>query len=585
MKKTNYSMKLFLFRTFASLIVFVLIILTLCISINFSKTIRKTSYEKYESIFQQSSQQLSNSFYNIATTAAVLNNSPELISAVNLSLHGSTQYTRLQNETLVQKLLTSASYYSAYVKNICIYKEQKTFFMHDSDLSLTPSQIENQPWFHIMYDQNKDHLIVPYGKDNYLFIQFFQKTLHESSPGLLLFVLDNQLLENCLKNIASKNEAIICAYDTNQTLLYTNLSDKSDFLKNHLNELATTTSGEKLSLDKTSYLLIKETNAFADWTLVSLVPSVFALQSLIPLYLKIVPLVLLILFFSIYLSFILSRYITKPLEPLLQSMQLSSKGNFAFELYSTKISEINTLISGYDNMLHKISRLIQQIQQIEKEKRKTELEILQAQISPHFIYNTLNSIRWLALMENSPKIAEIISSFSTLLQIINKHPTEFITVEEELTEVSCYLDIMKFRYNTTLEVLWEIEEQTRSYKTLKLIIQPLVENCFYHAFSSSEYTGKIIIRCFQKEHTLFIQVEDNGSGFSYDSNSIPISASDGHHNIGLANIHNRLQLWFGEEYGLALTSTPGYGTIVTLSQPILLQEKEESHDTNIDCRR
>lgn len=574
MKRKINSLRTYLFQNFASLFVLFLIVLTFCISADFSKTVHKMNYDKYESVFQQSNQQLSLIFNDVSTLAAVLDNNPELISAVNLSLHDESQYARLKNETTVQNILVSSSYYASYVKNICLYKEGKIFSMHDSYSGFSSSQVEDASWFEDIKEGRQNHIILSTSKNMYIFVCSFQNKLHETSPGIMMIFFDSKLLKDCLDNIANDKGTIICAFDSDQTLLYSRNDSDYDFLQNHIEELIQSQSGEKLRLDKTTYLFTKETNTFSGWTLVSLVPNSITLQNLIPLYLQILPLVLLILGLSIYTTFLLSRNITRPLNPLLKSMKHSSQSDFSFQPYQTRIEEINTLIYGYDEMLHQISELIQKIQIIEKEKRKTELEILQTQISPHFIYNTLNSIRWLALMQDSPKIADVISSFSTLLQITSSHPTEFITVDEELKEVSCYLDIIKFRYNANVQIVWEVEETVRSYKTLKLIIQPLVENCFCHAFSSAP-TGTLTLRCYKKEEALVLEVEDDGIGFVCESSELPISHSDGHHNIGLRNIHNRIKLWFGEAYGLTITSSPGHGTKVTLTEPLLTEEKEE----------
>lgn len=575
MPKKTHSLKTLLFKTFTAILALILIVITVSISANFSKTVSRMSYDKYDSVFQQSSQQLSMIFYNVSIMAAVLDNSPELISAVNLSLHGSSQYSRLQNESMVQKLLTSASYYSSYVKNIYLYKEGKVFYMHDSYSPLSPATVENQHWFQDILSGDMEQTVISYDSKNYIYARPFQNTLHEAAPGVMIIFLDSSLLKHCLDNVGDEKGTLICALDKNQSLIYTQDIESKNFLTKYRNQLMSSLSGEKIRLNRQTYFLTKETNSFSGWTLVSLVPSGIILQNLWPLYLQILPLFLLILGLSTWLIYVISRAITRPLLPLLQSMKQSSQGDFSFLPYQTRIEEINTLVYGYDDMLRRISQLIVRIQTIEKEKRKTELEILQTQISPHFIYNTLNSIRWLALMQDSPKIAEIISSFSTLLQIASSHPNEFILVKEELQEVSCYLDIMKFRYNAPIQVSWEVEDQTLKLETLKLIIQPLVENCFSHAFSDTGKGGSIWIRSYLEGAYLIFEIEDNGRGFLLEGSSLPRSSGEGHHNIGLSNIQSRLRLWFGDHCGLTIHSTPGQGTLVTLRQPVQYPEKKE----------
>ncbi len=585
MKQRTHSLQTILFRYFASIIVLVLLILTVSISANFSRATRTSSYDKYQNILKQSNLQLSSAFWSFATEAAALDYNPELISSVNLALHSSNAGIRLQNRYNIQKLLVSASSYSSYIKNIYIYKEDTVFFMNDSIIPSFSTHLKEMPWLTQLLNQETDRVIIPYGQKYFIYARPFQRTLHEPSPGAIIFFFDSKFLQSCLENVEDDAETLLCVFDEDNTLLYVHNEEYRRFLSNQMEKLSSSPSGQEILLDGTSYFCTKEINEFSGWTLVSLVPTSIILKGLMPFYLQILPLVLLILGLSIYLAFILSRRISQPIEPLLKSMEQSSSGDFTFQPYQTKIQEINTLITGYDEMLHRISTLIHHIQKIEKDRRRTEMEVLQAQISPHFIYNTLNSIRWLALMQNSPKIAEIIFSFSSLLELASSHPSELITVEEELQISSHYLDIMNFRYNGMIQITWDVEPTVRQYKTLKLVIQPIVENCFCHGFSSAADRGVITISCRREENILIFNILDNGAGFSWDSRELPpSSATEGHHNIGLANVRNRIQLWFGENYGLTITSAPGKGTNVLLTQPILAEETEELYDTDYDRR-
>ncbi|HIV12385.1 MAG TPA: sensor histidine kinase [Candidatus Pullilachnospira stercoravium] len=581
MKKRKFSMTGILFLSFSGMIFFFLLLITFCVSANFSQTFRESSNEKYENLFDQANGQLSMVFYNMSTLSAVLDNSPELISAINLSSRGNNTYERLQNEALAQKMLMSASNYYPYIRNITILKNGNRFSMTSSDLPPIPELSEDSSVFEALISGEKEHLVLSAeDSGSYLYIRAFQRTRIEPSPGILIVELQADFLNQCLESVASDDGAVILAFDAKQQLLYTNRTDDSDFLQEQIPLLASTASGEQVSLGKESYLLTRKTNAFSDWTLVSLVPASASARILYPIYLQILPLFAAVLAVCLLLTFLLSRLITHPFRPLLSSMRRALTGDFSFRPYATRVTEIDTLISGYSRMVARINSQIEEIQRIEKEKRKTELEILQTQISPHFIYNTLNSIRYLALMQDSPRIAEIIGSFSSLLQLTSSHPNELILLSDELQEVSCYIDIMKFRYNAPLRIRWEIQENTRQLKTLKLILQPLVENCFCHAFPQPTDEGQIIIRSRTGQGQLILEIEDNGKGFSHTGPGLPASSGNRHHNIGLTNIQKRIRLWFGDGCGLTIRSLPGQGTLVTLTQPIL----EEQETTSVEIQ-
>ncbi|WP_394915111.1 sensor histidine kinase [uncultured Robinsoniella sp.] len=575
MHKKTYSLMKILFTSASGIIILILATVSISITTYFTDIFHQMSTTKYEEVFEQANEQLSMIFYDVATLGSILENNSELTGAVNLSTSHPNQFTRLQNESKVQQLLATSSNYYKYIRNIYLYKNEKVFFIHDSFSPINYTALRDERWFQDVLEGKKDQVILTYDENYFIYAQSFCRTLISKSPGVLLVLLDASLLQNCLKNINGNNGVIISAFDSRNTLLYTQNTSKQDLLENHLTNLNDYDTGAHIKLKNTTYILAKQINPFTNWTLVSLTPKDATRKDLYPIYQQIVIIVLLALLISMILTFFLSRVFTRSFTPLIRSMERSAKGDFTFDPYTSQIAEINVLIDGYDDMLHRISDLISRIKNIEEEKRKTELEILQAQINPHFTYNTLNSIRWLALMQDSPQIAEMISSFSTLLQITSSHPNEFILVEQELQEVSCYVDIMKFRYNASIDILFEAQEKTKKCKTLKLLIQPLVENCFYHAFSDASDYGRIVIRAYLSEDALIYEVEDNGEGISFDGCQLPSSLAEGVHNIGLTNINKRIQLWFGEKYGITFHSELHIGTKVIVTQPIQTETVKE----------
>lgn len=575
MHKKTYSLMKILFTSASGIIILILATVSISITTYFTDIFHQMSTTKYEEVFEKANEQLSMIFYDVATLGSILENNSELTGAVNLSTSHPNQFTRLQNESKVQQLLATSSNYYKYIRNIYLYKNDNVYFIHDSFSPINYSAVMEERWFQDVQEGKKDQVILTYDENYFIYAQSYCKTLISKSPGVLLVLLDASLLQNCLENINGNNGVIISAFDSKNTLLYTQNTSKQDLLENHLTNLNAYDTGAHIKLKNTTYILAKQINPFTNWTLVSLTPKDATKKDLYPIYHQIVLIVLIALLISMVLTFFLSRVFTRSFKPLIRSMERSAKGDFTFDPYTSQVAEINVLIDGYDDMLHRISDLISRMKNIEEEKRKTELEILQAQINPHFTYNTLNSIRWLALMQDSPQIAEMISSFSTLLQITSSHPNEFILVDQELQEVSCYVDIMKFRYNASIDILFEVQEQTRRCKTLKLLIQPLVENCFYHAFSDATDYGRIVIRAYLSADALIYEVEDNGEGISFEGCQLPLSTAEGIHNIGLTNINKRIQLWFGEKYGISFHSELHIGTKVIVTQPIQTETAKE----------
>jgi two-component system sensor histidine kinase YesM len=199
-------------------------------------------------------------------------------------------------------------------------------------------------------------------------------------------------------------------------------------------------------------------------------------------------------------------------------------------------------------------------------KRKSDIESLQAQINPHFLYNTLDSIIWLAANKKSREILKMTSALSSLLRIGISKGESFIFIKEEIEHIKSYLTIQKMRYNEKLDFTIEVDKSVLELKTLKLILQPLVENSIYHGIKNKEGTGLIEVKCLAaQDHVVFI-VKDNGAGMDEDRIQ-EVFYSSNQAGIGISNVKNRIRLHYGEAYGLTCHSVINEGTTIELRIP------------------
>lgn len=274
---------------------------------------------------------------------------------------------------------------------------------------------------------------------------------------------------------------------------------------------------------------------------------------------------------ALLLAYLLSDAITRPITALEKSMKEVEKGNFehaALEVCAE--NEVGRLSQSFNIMTEEIQNLMEQSRHEQRIKRKYELKALQAQINPHFLYNTLDSIIWMAEWGKTQEVVQMTSSLARLLRRSISNEREVVTVAEEVEYTQDYLTIQKMRYKDKLEYEILVEQEISQEGIVKLILQPLVENAIYHGIKYKEGKGMIRIRGFRQEDRIVLQVEDDGSGMDEETlthifeKHTKDTKSNG---VGLKNVNERLQLYYGTEYGLKYESKIGEGTTATVILP------------------
>jgi len=283
---------------------------------------------------------------------------------------------------------------------------------------------------------------------------------------------------------------------------------------------------------------------------------------------------------AILLSYVLSRGLSKPIARLIRSMRNVEKGQFEAIVPYEREDEIGQLERSYSKMVLRLESMIQSIEENERQKRHAELYALRARIQPHFLYNTLNSIRMLAMLQQSHKIAHLIQSLNKLLYANMKLDTELVTLSEEVELLQSYARLMDLRFDGVFQMEWRIEERVRAAVLPPMLLQPLLENAIFHGSKGLDriLTIRIVAELDpQDERLLLISICDDGNGFASDEHSITQTLSEqqgeqGH--IGLQNVQDRIRLRFGEAYGVSLLRENGL-TIAAVTLPFRQSEDEE----------
>jgi two-component system sensor histidine kinase YesM len=293
-------------------------------------------------------------------------------------------------------------------------------------------------------------------------------------------------------------------------------------------------------------------------------------------------LILIILLFLVFTVFFFRDMII-PVNKLIKQMQLVERGNFNANIEVKGNHEIYRLGQSFNKMVYKINHLITERDLKERARSKAELEALKSQINPHFIYNTLNSIRLMAMIAKVDSITNMTNAFMKLLGASFSKDDALTSVRMEMEYLQNYIYIMKVRYGDKFDALFEIPENIMEAFILKLILQPILENAILHGVSGLEGKGSIRITGQRSQDDLLFEISDNGVGISPEQIKRLLSEDcrnpKGFNSIGIMNVDKRIKLYYGNRYGLTIESVSGEYTKVKILLPLILENgKEEPED-------
>ena len=387
--------------------------------------------------------------------------------------------------------------------------------------------------------------------------------------GTILVEVPVSYLDNLLLPFEN-DSGILYVLEDSQRILYSSRSDDSLLISENLST-ALRQKLSSVSINHTDFLLTQMPSSQHGLSIATLITkdSVFRESSeVIQLFILAFFLVIAATVFGIIF---LTHTFTRNILSLNQAVSRFGKNaDFYINLPIHSADEIGQLTSGVIDMSHRIKTLLEEIQKEEEEKRILEFNSLQSQINPHMIYNTLNTITWLAEAQNIYNIQEVSSSYAHLLRSLSNQGS-FVTIKQEISYLQAYINIKKYNLLCTVQTDFQVDPATYNCRILKLLLQPIVENAMIHGFSGCLDDCLINISiCLEKE-MLFIDISDNGNGMSEEKIHTVLQGAESDKNtflrIGVHNIIERLRLQYGEQASFSIISAPGCGTTVSLSFP------------------
>lgn len=360
-------------------------------------------------------------------------------------------------------------------------------------------------------------------------------------------------------------------YHPQQNLIYSALSNE-----NNKAEIQYDDGTHTESFEGQDRIVVVKTVGYTGWKIVSVIPEDNLYQNwnrVNMVWLTVLAIGILML---IFVNQYLSMKITQPIRRLENSVK-QLELQYPEKIYVGGSEEIQHLGKTIRSMVDQMRKLMDDVVREQEEKRKSELDALQSQINPHFLYNTLDSIIWMVESERYEEAVDMVTALANLFRISLSQGKNIITIKEEFQHAKNYSSIQKVRFKNKFQVDFILDEKLEKYLTIKLIIQPLLENAIYYGVEAMDGDGEILVMGYEKEGDIYIDIVDNGIGMPPEQ--VEHLLTDGNYErkrkrgsgIGLRNVDQRIKLYFGQDYGLRIKSEPDVGTKITIHLPMKLE--------------
>ena len=455
--------------------------------------------------------------------------------------------------------------------------------------------VTEQRWFTDALEKLENiHFSTPHVQnlfDNYSFRYYWVVSLSQaveltdhanSEIGVLLVDMNYSSIERLLQKANTKADDTYCylmdsngeiIYHPKQKLIYNNLYEE-----NNIAAISYDDGSVEEEFHGEKRIVTVKTVSYTGWKLVRVVPMGVFEMGISDMRLVVILFVALAMLMIIVINQLVSARIAMPLKKLNDSVKDWESGNMNPDIYVGGSLEVEHLGMTLRSTVEQLRQLMDDIVKEQEKKRKSELDALQSQINPHFLYNTLDSIVWMIEGERYQDAVFMITQLASLFRISLSRGKTIISIADEIKHAKNYMNIQKVRYKNSFSVEFDIDEEIMQCCTVKLVIQPLLENAIYYGVEGMDGDGEIKVKGYRKDQDIYIEVSDNGFGMPQDvvgallteNERVPKKGSG----VGLINVYNRIRLRFGNAYRLEIESIPDEGTIVRIHLPYVIYSSE-----------
>lgn len=396
--------------------------------------------------------------------------------------------------------------------------------------------------------------------------------------GVLLVDMNFSGIEQLFKKSNAIGESgYIYLVDSSGNIIYhprQKLIDSGIVMENNTEAASYEDGSVREVFKKEKRIVTVKTIGYTGWKIVYVTPISAFNMSLYQTRYFVILIISIMMLIMIFVNQFVSAQIAKPIKRLDNSVKGLENGNLDVVIYEGGgTREIEHLGKSLNSVVIQLRKLMEKVVIEQEEKRKTELDALQSQINPHFLYNTLDSIVWMIEGERYSEAVCMVTDLASLFRISLSKGKSIISIGDEIAHAKNYMNIQKIRYKDKFEIDYQIEEELYKYSTVKLIVQPLLENAIYYGVEAMYDDGDITLKGYKKGEDIYIEVIDTGLGMPQEVVDSLLTDSKRKRTkgsgVGLVNVHSRIRLRYGENYGLEIESEPDEGTMVRIHLPAI----------------
>lgn len=579
MKKKFFSMKHKFVIMVASLLLCFVLATTVIWGVAFTREISERGVEYAREMTESANKNVEGYLKKLRLIAYILQNNSLAKPILNKTSY-SNDSERLTDMKNMQLLLKAVMTGAEYMQNIYVFTENGMEFSAGGSLS-TPDEQELERYKRLAGEQDVLFSVQP-ARDKYDYPKMMltkQLDLGRGKPLCWVVMSINCRGIYGIYNEMQRYDAGVIIWDrqAGQEIYRNNLEGLEQggpVTEEEVAVLAEKEDGTVSRIGKNKVLLMSMQSEVTGWQSIILIPyKQISGQHGKMLSMNAVVLLLLSLT-ALLLCRILAERFLRNIELLTDAVEGSGKDNLQLNVVITSGDEAEVLYHRFEDMVDRIKEQIIDIRMHEKEKRVLALRALQAQINPHFLYNSLNTIKWMGQMQGAEAVVDAVDALSSIMQV-NMSKKTYMTFQEELDYLNKYICMKEFQKAARIKFVCKIEEELRQCYILKMLIQPIVENSLKHGGVMEDKDGYISISIYADGGDVVIDVEDNGRGLSEEESRDILARLQKGDGIGLFNIQKRIQLYYGEEYGVSITGEKGIFTCVSLRIPKRTQAGEE----------
>ena len=467
-------------------------------------------------------------------------------------------YSDFQN--LLDPLVASMQYFHGSVDQVTLYTNNE--IVKYGTVIAPLDEIMEETWYKEVIQDNEIHWFCDQDVRKLFLARVIPMVNQELTKNIIYVEIDYDLFFKELTKMSDSNYGVFLVGSKSQILYeYQEFEEEYQMMQIDSNEFLSRKDNEKFP-----YFIVNNVVEETGWRLYVYRPEIIIQYSILPVIMISIMIAAVAVGFSVLMLMVMTRLLIKGIVGLKDTMHKVEEGDLQIQMESESDDEIGELIRGFNKMIAKIRNLIEQVYEGQLRQKDYEMKALQAQINPHFLYNTLSLINWKAIEADQEDISKITLALSSFYRTALNKGNNVLTFEEEIENLRSYLEIQLMMHDYEFDVEINVEESVKKYKTLNLILQPMIENAIDHGIDlKTDGRGKITVDLYQDGEEVVLKVSDNGVGM--DQHAIQTILTKQSRGYGIRNVNERIKLYYGQEYHLVITSKIGEGTQIMLRVP------------------